>query len=138
MRYSLSEDYRQQRAYAVAEHWGLAALHDFEQLGQATSGRAGVVLSTLGLVAYGRGDWATAEARLHRAIEHWRAENAPTELARVLNNLGMVLEAAQKPDAALRAYNEAMALLIETDSELDKVRIELSLGTLYFNLGNLA
>jgi tetratricopeptide (TPR) repeat protein len=137
MRYALSEDYRHRRQYTEAECWGLAALDDLERLGLATSANAGIALNTLGLIAYARGELRTAEERLARTVEIWRGENAPTELARFLNNLAIVLQAAGKSELALQAYQEAATLAAQTQSEFDKVMVELSLGTLYFELGQL-
>jgi len=138
MKYALSEDYRYQRSYDEAERWGVAALTGFDQAGLGSSTKTGTTLNTLGLIAYARGDLTTAEDRLTRAVQLWQAEQAPTEMARVLNNLGIVLQAAGNTEAALQTYSQANDLLAQTNSEFDKVMIELSLGTLYFNLGKLS
>lgn len=137
--HALSENYRVWRRYPEAEHFGLLALEEFKQLGLAeVAGKGGAVLTTLGLIAYARGEYTLAEERLTRAVALWRETPAPVILARLLRNLAITLEAQGKAELALRAYTETGLLLEPTAAELEKSLLQLSLGTLYFNQGRLA
>jgi tetratricopeptide (TPR) repeat protein len=137
--HALSEDYRVWRRYAEAEHFGVLALEEFEQLELAkVAGNGGAVLNTLGLTAYARGDFEIAEQMLTRAVALWRNANTPVVLARILTNLAFNLEAQGKVEAALSAYFEAGEILEATVDELKRSMLQLSLGTLYFNQGRLA
>jgi tetratricopeptide (TPR) repeat protein len=137
IRFNLSEDYRCARQYEAAERFGLAALELFTALGQANP-QVAATLNTLGLVSQARGHFVTAEERLAEAVARFRRTHQPIDLARALKNLAMTLEALGKVEAALRCYIEAATLLEGTGSELDKVLVDLSLGTLYFNQGQWA
>jgi tetratricopeptide (TPR) repeat protein len=135
-RLNLSEAYRLGRAYEQAETCGLAAHQAFTNLG-ANPDKIASALVNLGLIAQERGQQALAEERLKAAVSHWREVNRPLPLARTLNNLAVSLEAQGKFHEAIEVYQEATTLLASTDSELDKVTVQLSLGTLYFNQGQL-
>lgn len=135
-RLNLSEAYRLGREYKQAEFYGLAALEAFTQLG-ASADKIASALENLGLIAQSYGDQAVAEKRLKEAIAHWHQMDRPLPLARTLNNLGVSLEAEGKFKEAITVYQEAVTLLAATGSELEKVMVQLSLGTLYFNQGQL-
>lgn len=91
-------------------------------------------LNTLGLIAQSRGDLLLSEQRLRRAVDFWRQVDEPTELARSLINLALTLQGRQKFDQALECYREAASAVAQTASELDKSLIQISLGTLLFEL----
>lgn len=130
--HALSEDYLYQRNYLEAEKWAFTAWTWFEQLGLADQpGKGGAVLNTLGQIAYAQGDYSLAEDRFRKSINLWSQIDAPTELARLLNNLGRVLQASGRFKEALKQFTEAAKLLNETQSELDRVEVAMSLGTLY-------
>lgn len=136
--HALSENYRVWQRFAEAERFGRLALDEFEQLGLAeVAGKGGAVLNTLGLTAYARGDFETAERVLTQAVALWRNAKTPIVLARMLRNLAITLEAQKKVEPALRAYHEAGELLEPTVAELEKSMLQLSLGTLHFNQGHL-
>jgi tetratricopeptide (TPR) repeat protein len=78
-----------------------------------------------------------AEARLGQSVNSWRQFGQPTELARALANQAVTLQAQSKFEAALAHYQEAAAVLEPTTSDLAKVGVQNSLGTLYFALGRL-
>jgi tetratricopeptide (TPR) repeat protein len=136
-RYNLSEDYRRVRQYELAEHYGALALEGFERLGM-TGRPVASMLNSLGMVAQARGQLGLSEERLRRAVALFRALDRPTHLARALNNLANTLHAAAKDDEALQCFAEAAQVLAPTASEFDKVMVELSRGTVYFDLGRLA
>ncbi|MEW5987766.1 MAG: tetratricopeptide repeat protein [Chloroflexota bacterium] len=131
--FNLSEDYRLDRQLTQAETYGLSALEGFISQGEARWKAA--TLNTLGVIAQWQGKLALAEERLREAVAGWREANQPTELARALGNLAATLRAAGEMDAARQSYLEAAGVLAPTSSELDKVMVEISLGGLYFDLG---
>ena len=134
--FHLCADFRQQRAYGKAEERGGIALRLLADLDEFREKRA-AILNTLGQTALGQGDHAVAESRLQEAVALWRLSEQPTELARTLNNLARTLHAQKKFDMAMVHYREAVSLLATTASELDKIKIELNLGALYYEQGNL-
>lgn len=136
-RFNLCEDYRYQRDYTPAEALGQSALEIFQALAAPEAQRA-AVLNALGLIAHARGESALACTRLEHALELYRRLDRPTDLARVLKNQALALEGCGQKDAALQHYLESRQILDGTTSELDKVQLELSVGTLYFNQGRLA
>ena len=93
-------------------------------------------LNLLGLVEQARGNLDEALGWFSRSIEVFRRTDLDFELARVLSNQAITLDAAGKAEEALRSYREAEALLKPTRYELDKARISNSMGTLFFNLGD--
>ena len=122
------------RQYDEAEQHARAALDAFSaKLGNAE--QIGAVMTILGLVAYGRGETDAALDYLTRSVETNRALGHIALLARSLMNLALAEEAANLDESALEHYQEAQTVLGPTAYELDKVRVELALGTMYLNSG---
>lgn len=132
-RFNLSEDLRLQRDYREAERFGLMALEGFIECQSHLRWKA-ATLNTLGLIAQEQGNWFLSEQRLREAVSHWRQTSEITELTRSLNNLGLTLQENEKVEQALCCYREVTTLLAKTKSQLDQVKILLSMGTLYYNL----
>ena len=138
VQFQLSEDYYQIRDFDQAGKAGQFALTIFRQWYEnKLSNQETATLNRLGLIAWKMGDLNLAQKRLQQASDMWRALNEPTQLARTLQNLAIVLEEMKKQDEALTCYQEAGQLFTRVDSKLDLARLQLSLGTLYFNQGNL-
>jgi tetratricopeptide (TPR) repeat protein len=70
-------------------------------------------------------------------VAEWRSAGQPIELVRSLNNLGNVLSAHQEPAAAIACFAEARSVLAGAPSLFEQAMIDLSLGTLLFNLGRV-
>ena len=128
----LGQVYRYKRAYNKAEHYGLQALAGFTNLGLEEQYLAST-LNTLGLIAYARGEFEIAEQYLTSAVPHWYQTNDLVGLARTLNHLGNLMQATNNFKKAVGFHNEALAKAEQENSEIDKVMISLSLGTLYYN-----
>lgn len=128
--------YRIKRAYADAESYGQTAL-------QLLAHKPGVdkqvtaVLANLGLIALAQGAFDQAETQLSEAVIIGRAVQQPTQLARILNSLAIVLQRQGKLEAAKQAYEEALDLLEQSTSRVDKVHSLLSLGSLYVDMSRL-
>jgi len=131
--FNLSECYWYSRDYEKADHYGLSALEQFEQLNVDLKWCA-ATLNTLGMVAWWRGDLPLAEQRLSKAVDYWRIIAQPTQLARVLNNLAGTLRSAKKYELALQYLDEAGQKLASTTSELDKTMVNITRGGLYYDL----
>ncbi len=131
-----SGDYWRMRQYDSAEKAAKAALVGFHDCGAGPVRLANAIMM-IGLVNQSRGALDVAEEWLLQAINHFRDAGATVGLARALLNLGNILENDNKPEQALVCYDEALSLLANTDNEVDKVRIEHSIGTLYFHQGDL-
>jgi len=127
---------RRQREYETATAHGREALALFEKMANADKETADA-LNALGLVALSRRELNTAEEYLQRAADYWRRLEMPTNLGRTLNNLALVLQHQGENEAALRIYQEAQEQLSSTSSVLDQIRVQNSLGTLYFKLEQL-
>jgi tetratricopeptide (TPR) repeat protein len=125
------------RQYEAAEEYGLKALEMFERVSADPKWKA-ASLNTLGLAARDFGSLSIARQRLSEAVALWREVDDATELARALNNLATVWQAAKDAEAALACYQEAAALLESTSSQLDKAMVQISLGSLYFQMERLA
>ena len=133
---NLSQTYWSLRQYDQAVRYGEAALAGFT----ATAGDAeqiGATFTILGLIAYGRGQWQTAESLLTQAVDAYRSIDRPALLARSLMNLTLTLQRDGRNEEALPLCREALEILQPTEHELDKVRVELALGTSYLNLNRL-
>jgi tetratricopeptide (TPR) repeat protein len=116
----------------MAEEYAQQALLGFQEVG-ATERQLGGVHTVLGLIAYGRGRYAEAIKSHSQAVAHFRKTEFAVLLARSLVNLALAQEAGADIDAAMAGYHEARAILENSAYEMDKTRIELSLGSLLFN-----
>ena len=130
---NLSQTYWSEREYDKAEVLAEQALEGFEQAGGEPE-QFGAARSNLGLIALGCGDLERAESWLREAIAIYRSIERPALLARSLMNLMITLERAGRIEEALVCGHEALSLLAGTEHELDKVRVELTIGTLYMDL----
>lgn len=132
--YNLGVLYWRQRQYETAAGYARQALSGFEAVG-ATDRQWGGMYAVLGLIDYGRGNSGEAVGHHSRAVDYFRKTDYTVLLARSLLNLALAQEANGEIDPAMVSYQEARALLEKTDYEMDKVRIDLSLGSLFFNTG---
>ncbi len=123
-----------QRDYEAAERYARQALIAFEEV-RATERQMGGLATVLGLIDYGRGNYADAISYHAQAVACFRRTDFLVLLARSLVNLALALEAGNDMEPAMAAYLEAQSLLADTTYEMDKTRIELSLGSLLFNAG---
>lgn len=90
------------------------------------------VLIALGQVARFSGDLQMAEDYLRQATILWRSLFDPVYLARVLNDLGNTLRDQNKFQAAQAAFSEAFTILQPTTNVIDKAKIQLNLGFLFY------
>ncbi len=125
--------YWRMREYDTAMHYSLLALAEFQAL-NAEARLMGGVQANIGLIEYGRGQYVAATEALQRAVGHFRRANNSDLLARSLVNLALAQEGAGKIECATESYLEARSILEQTGWEIDKARLELSLGALYFHL----
>ncbi|MCK5924207.1 MAG: tetratricopeptide repeat protein, partial [Methylococcales bacterium] len=129
---SLSIAYRFFCEYELAEEQGQLALHQTVILGDEQM--RGKMLTTLGFVARVRGELEPAVTRLRQALILSRQYDPPTLVARKLNNLATTLHLNEQIEAALRCCDEAAALLLNTASQLDKIRVANTRGACHFDL----
>jgi tetratricopeptide (TPR) repeat protein len=130
---NLSQTYWSMRQYVEASAYGERALSGFKQAG-GDAKQLGAALSILGLVALGRGELEAAEGWLREARDSYRAIHHTAFLARTLMNLTITLERAGRFEEALVTGKEALSVLEPTEYELDKARLQLTLGTIYMDL----
>jgi tetratricopeptide (TPR) repeat protein len=133
---NLSQTYWSLRQYDQAMRYGELALAGFTEYGADTD-QLGATTSNLGLIALSQGELETAETWLTQAIDAYRSINRPALLARSLMNLTITLQRDGRNEEALPLCQEALEILAATEHELDKVRVELTLGTLYMKLNRL-
>jgi tetratricopeptide (TPR) repeat protein len=135
--FNLGTDHYRRGELDVAVHHGQTALEIFTRLG--LSGReTAAALNLSGLVAKAQGNFNLAETCLRQAVSIWQQLDQPPEQARTLNNLALTLTEQEKVEEALQCYAEARVVLARTASELDRILVYLSEGTLYFNLERYA
>jgi tetratricopeptide (TPR) repeat protein len=132
--FGLGTLYWRLREYDTAADYAQRALAGFQAVhaGERLIGGAQV---NIGLIEYGRGRFETAVEALESAVGHFRRANYPVLLARSLVNLALAQDAAGEREAAGKCYLEARSILEPTGYEIEKTRLELSLGALYFNAG---
>lgn len=132
--FNLSADYRNQRDNELARQYALQALSIFAHSPEQDKWEA-AVLNTLGLIELSCGNLDIAEERLRQSLKLWQLLKDPMEQARVLNGLALTLHRKQEFEAAFYFYQQAAVHLQETNSELDKVELDLNLGALYYDWG---
>jgi tetratricopeptide (TPR) repeat protein len=131
--YNLSILYWRRRQYDKAAEYAQEALAGFLEV-EATERQLGGAYSILGLIAYGRGEPVEAVGYHLQSVSYFRKTEFSVLLARSLVNLALAQEAEGQIDPALATYQEALSILEDTDYEMEKTRIELSLGSLLFNM----
>jgi tetratricopeptide (TPR) repeat protein len=125
------------RAYDQAQECAMRALDGFLD-GSATDRQLGGVYTVLGLIAYGRGDYAESIQTLEEAVRSFQKTALTRLQARSQINLALAQEAAGDLEMASQTYTAVRSLLETTGYELEKARFELSFGTLHFNSKRMA
>lgn len=128
---NLALDNHARRAYDLSESYGQQALTLFATLDNAEKWQA-TLWNTLGLVALEQQNFAQAEIRLRRSAAIWQQLQHPTQLARILKNLGILFQQQQNYLLAGHCYQEALQQLAATDSDLDRIQVHINLGVLHF------
>ncbi|MCB8944642.1 MAG: tetratricopeptide repeat protein [Ardenticatenaceae bacterium] len=132
---NLAATNRELHQYDEAEQHAIAARDHFRII-KAAPIKFAFVAKEMGLIAQARGQWDKAEAQQRQAIALWREINQPILLVESLRLLGQVLWKQTRLDEALAIYQEALALLEATDSELNKSRVFIDIGALYYDKGD--
>ena len=120
------------RQYEDAATNARQALAGFQEI-EGSDRQMGGVYTILGLIDYGRGNYAKAISAHSQAVAYFRKTDFKVLLARSLVNLALAQEGGGDIAGAKASYEEARAILKDTDYEMDKSRIDLSLGSLLFN-----
>ncbi len=89
----------------------------------------------LGWLAHERRDWAAALDYFQAALDGWRSHGDAVMVARSLTNLGTAQRGAGQVEAAIAAYNEAIALMEELDDPVNQAQTRLNLGNAYWAMG---
>lgn len=135
--WNLVVDFYQQGRYTDAVRLGKEVLAAF-QAHSADAWRMVQILRPLGAAEAGRGHFQQAHDYLRAAVEQARTLHQPYLLARTLNDLARALWRHEMIDQALTCFEEAAALLAETNNEFDKVMTNINLGALYHDRGHLS
>jgi tetratricopeptide (TPR) repeat protein len=130
--YNLGLLFWRQRQYDEAAENARKSLAGFQEVGAAER-QMGGVYSILGLIDYGLGNYSEAIGHHLRSVAYFRKTGYSVLLARSLVNLALAQEAGGEIGPAMASYEEARSIIDDTDYEMDKTRIELSLGSLLFN-----
>jgi tetratricopeptide (TPR) repeat protein len=130
----LSDDYLALEKYPQAEHHCRLALEGFQALG-VTGLKLAAVLNTRGMIAHALGDYARADRDFLETIAICRAHGRAIKQANGLNNLAITLQAQGKVEEALCCLQEARDLLAATFHKVALIHTQLSLGSLYFSMG---
>ena len=112
----------------------MMALEAFEALGEAGPKYA-ALLNTVAMIHSVRGNHALAQAAYQKALPIWRASQRTIKLAITLDNLGISYQASSNFPSALRCLQEALALLETVGNRLAAINAQISLGSLYFSMG---
>jgi tetratricopeptide (TPR) repeat protein len=124
------------RNHERAERAATKALAEYQQLGGDPRMVASCHMS-IGLSAQALGDLDRAEFNMRQSVAHSLAVDDLVNQARALHDLGIILYARGEHAEALKIHLRALSLLDNAGSELDKVMVHLSLGTLYSSQGEL-
>ena len=128
---NLGNVYMRLRQYEKATDQGQQALSRFESLHLEGRERA-AALNLLGMSSFMNGQVEPAKHHLQEAATIWRELTHWPELARTLHNLALVLQAQDDLEGAEKCLAEAKHVLVQTDSELDRILIYLAEGALHF------
>lgn len=132
--FQLSNNYWALGRLDQAEYFGLQALSLFERLPGPLERKRAAVSNTLGLAADARGEPARAAELFARAAGLWGQAGDASYQARSLINLSRAQRALGSAAAALACLDQAEALLAPTPNELDRARVHLSRGVVYFEM----
>ena len=130
-RYRLAWDYLWTRQYEEAEMCCRFAIDTFTQLEK----RADLLTNSYwawGSLARRHGELDEAQERLSRALDMARTTQQPTHWARIAEELGITLSTKELYEEALAYYDKAAEILSNTNSERDKVRIQLNRAVDYY------
>ena len=127
--YYLFHRYAEAEAYAQA---GMAAL--------LTNGETGSQLraayNLLGMISHARGAYTEAAAYYETALENWPQAKAFYKQAQTLTNYANTLRELGRSAEAITTLSQASVLLQESDSRFPLVFNQLTLGTVYFSIGD--
>jgi tetratricopeptide (TPR) repeat protein len=130
-RYRLGWDYLQMRQYGAAAACCHFAIDTFTRLGV----REDLLTNSywaLGSLARRQGQLDVAQERLRQARQMAQTTQQPTHQARLVEELGMILEAKGLYDEALVYYDEAADILAGTASEQDRVRMQMNRAVVFY------
>jgi tetratricopeptide (TPR) repeat protein len=127
----LIELYLKQNKIEQAEEFGQMAL-ELAQMDQSDERREAHILKNLAEAARFTGNWHQAVEYLQKAANSFRIQNHPVYLARCLNDLGISYLQGEDFAKAERAFEEAGQIFQGTINEIDKARIYLNLGVLFY------
>lgn len=132
-----------QRHWALANQLGLVArlsgryeealAHCGQVLAEeniAPSERA-EAFNVLGLVAHDRREWELALAHFEEALALYRSVEDAYQIARLLNNRGLVLLRSGRLDEAEAAYQEAIYHFQASDSQTERFKAVMNLGNVF-------
>lgn len=133
---NLSQTFQFQHRYDDAEAEGMKALALFAAPQRRLQA---AVWQSLGQIANERGQYDLAEVRLYQSLELARSDKtiSTTDITRMMNSLATIYQAQKKYTQALQIYQEITALLDDTTKEEDKIRLNLSLGSLFYDWDRL-
>jgi tetratricopeptide (TPR) repeat protein len=122
--------------YNSAETLGQEALCCFDALDAEPRWHA-ATLHTLGHICSARGEYDRSLTYLRRSVAYWRQTVRTNDLARTLNTLANSLLTLQQYEDALLCYDEALAHVQATGNTLDRLYVQNSRATLFYNTGDL-
>ena len=129
----LSATYLQKRDFAKAEKYAHNALKRLSNRTDVEK-QISAIYFTLGRVAMMKGDFAQSESHLRAAVDIGRGVQSQTQFARILNALAIVLHRQNNHELSELTYLEAIEYIDGTISVIDKIRLQLSLGSLYVDM----
>jgi len=133
----LGRVYRRRHQYDLAERYARQALLEFEAWG-APPDKLAHTQNLLGIIALGRGDYENSAKALYQASDLFRQAHEPIELARTMLNLCLTLGRLGRAAEALELAGEAATIFTDYDLHLERSRLNVQLGLLHYNEGDLA
>jgi tetratricopeptide (TPR) repeat protein len=120
--------------FAEAGRYAAMALEMFRELGESGPKLAGLY-NTLGMIYHVQGRYPEAQTAFHQALPLWKTAGRMTKQAITLDNLAMAYQDARQYEEARQCLEAVQELLAAADNPLARVRTQLSLGLLHFEMG---
>ncbi len=98
----------------------------------------GLVLNTLGIAAYGRGDYDAAERALRRALALFERLGSASRMATCFNNLGLVAGRQGDVAAAVGWYERSVRLHVKRGDRTALAQAYNNLGSIHGDVGDYA
>jgi tetratricopeptide (TPR) repeat protein len=123
--------------YETSRQFAEWALTEFKRLSLTSEDKKmGAIFNLLGLLAKASGDQETAEQMFSQSIVYMRRIDELSALPNILSNRGANFLESKQYTKALADFDEAEKILESTSNVVEKLRVMINRGAVYFEQGN--